>query len=287
MIIKKLTVNSTAFPEVLRQLPQPPRQLFVTGFPLSELLAKPRVAIVGSRKPTPYGKQVTADLTRRLAEEGIVIVSGLAIGIDGLAHRTALEAGGQALAVLPSPLDSVVPATNRALGRQILEQGGTLVSEYSSGSAVYKQHFVARNRLVAALADAVLIPEAAEKSGSLHTARFALEQGKDVLAVPGNINSAASAGCNNLIKRGAASVTDYTDVLHALGIATPKPAMRRPTGQNTYEQAVLDLLASGVSEGAQLLQQSRLDVSHFNQTLTMLEIRGLVRPLGSDQWAIC
>jgi len=266
-------------------IPDPPQELYHLGAPLTELLEKPRLAIVGSRSPTAYGRQITTRLAGELAERGIVIVSGLALGIDCLAHRAALEAGGLAVAVLPGPLDKIVPVTNRRLARQILAQGGALVSEYESSTKIYKQNFIARNRLMAGLAQAVLIPEAAEKSGSLHTARFALEQGKDVLAVPGNIMSSRSVGANNLIKRGAAPVTSYRDVLQALGLQENQ-AVRQVRGRNIHEQTVLDLMLEGISAGEQLLKDSRLAASEFNQVLTMLEIGGKIRPLGANQWAI-
>ncbi|HYH36366.1 MAG TPA: DNA-processing protein DprA [Candidatus Saccharimonadales bacterium] len=287
MIIKKLTLNTADFPEVLQHIPSPPRQLYVAGAPLEELLKRPRVAIVGARKITPYGKQVTLRLAGELSSRGIVIVSGLALGVDATAHQATLEAGGQAIAVLPSPLEKIVPATNRPLARQILDQGGALVSEYGPDDDTYKQNFIARNRLVSGLADALLIPEAAEKSGSLHTARFALEQGKEVLAVPGNITLPSSVGTNNLLKQGyAALVTSYQDVLHDLGITDTQAGAPRIQGRNQHEQKLLDLLYDGVSDGFQLLAQSKLSVSEFNQSLTMLEISGKIYSLSANHWSI-
>lgn len=287
MLVKKLTLMSRGFPEGLRHLPQPPAQLYVVGEHLGELMARPRVAIVGSRKITPYGRQVTADLAARLAGEGVVVVSGLALGVDAWGQQAALEAGGQVIAVLPGPVENVIPATNRPLARRIVERGGALVSEYAAGEQPYKQNFIARNRLVAGLADALLITEAAEKSGSLHTARFALEQGKEMLAVPGDITKPSSVGTNNLIKAGhAAAVTSYEDVLHALGLDPGPNAKREVRGRNAHEQAVLDLLVEGVGDGTELLERSRLKTGEFNQALTMLEISGKVRSLGANRWAI-
>ncbi|HTB49147.1 MAG TPA: DNA-processing protein DprA [Verrucomicrobiae bacterium] len=284
MKINKLTLG--AYPEALRHIPSPPAQLFHAGTPLSELMKRPRVAIVGSRSVSPYGKQVTTQLARQLAEQGIVIISGLALGVDGLAHQATLEAGGLAIAVLPSPLQVIAPATNRQLGQAIIERGGALVSEYAEGAFPQKQNFIARNRLVAGLSQAILITEAAEKSGSLHTARFALEQGKDVLAVPGNITGPGSVGANNLIKAGATPVTSYVDVLHALGLEEHQTAATEVRGRNAYEQRVLDLLLQGVGDGDQLFHQSQLSTSEFNQVLTMLEIGGKIRSLGANHWAI-
>ena len=150
----------------------------------------------------------------------------------------------------------------------------------------YKMNFISRNRIVAGLADALLITEAAEKSGSLHTARFALEQGKDVLAVPGNITSPVSIGTNNLIKAGANPVMSYLDVLHALGLVSHSSRPSDIRGRNPSEQRVLDLLVQGIADGDDLLAQSQLSIAEFNQTLTMLEISSKVRSLGANHWAL-
>lgn len=258
--------------------------LYVCGSSLLGLLERPRVAIVGSRKVSPYGKAVTTQLARELAELGVIVVSGLAIGIDGLAHRAAVEAGGQSIAVLPAGCDRIYPASHINVGMHIIEQGGALVSEYPPGSVPYKQNFIARNRIVAGLSDAILITEAAEKSGSLHTARFALEQGVDVLCVPGNITSVTSRGTNTLIKAGATPVTEVDDVLHVLGMERQPGTAKKLRGSNAHEQLVLDVLQEGITDGAELLARSRLDISQYNQVMTMLEIRGKIRPLGNNQW---
>lgn len=286
MIIKKLTVKSAGFPEVLRNIPAPPRQLYVSDGSLAGLLERPRVAIVGTRKITPYGKQVTWQLAKELAERGVVIISGLALGVDALAHEAALEAGGQAIAVLPCPLTKIVPASNQYLARWIVERGGVLVSEYGPNDNTYKQNFIARNRLVSGLADALLITEASEKSGSLYTANFAVEQGKDIFVVPGNITAPGSAGAINLLKQGqAAPVTSYEDILQGLGLEDPIRS-RKVRGDNPKEQAVLDAMRQGITAGERLLERSGLDVSEFNRTLTMLQLGGKIRPLGANHWAV-
>jgi DNA processing protein len=284
--IKKLTLGSPDYPAMLRQINSPPKQLFVAG-PLAELLKLRRVAIVGSRSMTVYGRQVTEQLAGRLAEQGMVIVSGLALGVDGTAHRAALESGGQCIAVLPSPLDRITPATNRRLARQIIERGGALVSEYPPGMPPLRQHFIARNRLMSGLADAVLITEAGEKSGSLYTADFAVKQGREVLAVPGSIYNPISTGTNNLLKAGSAAVaTSYMDVLHALNLVDHSTPAKQVRGRNAHEQVLLDLMLRGITQGEVLLEQSALSTSQFNQVLTMLEIGGKIRPLGANHWAI-
>ena len=285
-MVKQRTLPTSVVPNKLGNIPQPPSRLFVKGSDVNDLVLRPCVAVVGSRKVSAYGKAVTAALTRDLAKAGIVIISGLALGVDSIAHRAALEVSGLTIAVLPSPLAQIYPRSHAGLAQQIVAQGGALVTEYAPGESVYPLNFIARNRLAAGLADVVLITEAAEKSGTLHTARFALEQGKEVLAVPGNITSPTSAGCNNLIKSGATPVTCAADVFHALGMEPKKAGEQAPKGENAHEQTVLDLLAAGLSDGAELHEKSGLEAALFAQTLTMLEIRGHIRPLGSDRWAL-
>ncbi len=286
MKIQKYTYQSDKFPAALKAIGNPPKILYHAGADLSELLQRPRVAIVGSRNITPYGRRVTLELAGKLAEQGIVIISGLALGVDGLAHQAALQAGGLTIAVLPAPLEAIAPSTHQALAQEIVANGGALISEYPEGDFPAKQNFIARNRLVSGLAQALLITEAAEKSGSLHTARFALEQGKDVLAVPGNITSPLSVGTNNLIKSGATPVTSYLDVLHSLGLQDHQMSAKEVRGRNAHEQLVLDLLLRGVTDGEKLLQESDLTVVAFNQVLTMLELGGKIRALGANQWTI-
>ena len=276
------------FPKQLQHMADPPAQIYVSGTNLSEILSLPRIAIVGSRKISPYGRAVTARFARELAKLSVVIISGLAFGVDACAHRAALEAGGRTAAVLACGVDRVYPASHHHLAQDMLKQGGALISEYAPGTIPYKDHFIARNRIVSTLADGVLITEAAQKSGSLHTARFALEQGKEVFAVPGNITSETSVGTNMLIRMGATPVTELADILHALDwqslITKPK---NTPRGNSESEQLVLNLLAEGCHDGAALLTRSNLDVSLFNQTLTMLEITGKVFANGGDHhWSL-
>lgn len=286
MDINQLKIGSRNYPKPLKLIASPPQILFHCGADLSELLKRPRLAIVGSRNVSVYGRQVTARLARELAEQGIVIISGLALGVDAIAHTAALDAGGLTIAVLPSPIDQTYPASNAQLARRIIASGGAVVSEYDEVTYSFKTNFVARNRIVAGLAQAVLITEAAEKSGSLHTARFALEQGKDVLAVPGNITNIGSVGTNNLIKAGALPVTDYKDVLHAMDLRPHHTLPKDVKGRNANEQTVIDLLIQGNNDGDVLLKKSQLSISDFNQVMTMLEIGGKIRALGANKWSL-
>jgi DNA processing protein len=278
-----LTLTNTQLPDRLTAIASPPKVLYVDG-DLNNVLQRPTIAIVGSRKVSAYGRDVTKRLARELAEQGMVIISGLAFGVDSIAHQAVLDAGGQTIAVLPSPLESIYPASHRQLAKRIVEQGGALVTEYPAGTESFKGNFVARNRIIAGLADATLVTEAALKSGSLHTARFALNAGRDVLSVPGNITSPTSEGTNNLIKHGATPVTSVDDVLFILGI--DRSATKAvPKGSNEAEQTILNLLYTGVVDGAQLQAKSGLSIEQFNQHLTMLEITGKIRSLGANQWS--
>jgi DNA processing protein len=286
MKIKKLTPRDSAYPDKLRHIPQPPKQFFYLAQNIEPLWERPAVAIVGSRKVSAYGRQVTQKLAGELARLGVVIVSGLALGVDGLAHQAALEAGGLTIAVMPCGLNRIYPAAHHSLAKQILLRGGALVSEYPTDNEPRDFQFVARNRIVSGLARGVLITEAAEKSGSLHTANFALEQGREVFAVPGNITSMLSVGTNNLIKVGATPVTSIEDVLNVLGLEAAHRPPAKILAANEEEHRVLTLLADGVSEADALLKQSKLAPIIFNQTLTMLEISGKVRAAGNGNWTL-
>jgi DNA processing protein len=275
----------TELPDRLKQIPDPPKQLFIRGEALENLLQKPCLTVVGSRKVSPYGREITNRLVTDVSRAGVVIISGLAFGVDALAHRAALEAGGPTIAVLPTSIDNIQPASHRALAESIIERGGALVSEYASGAFVQKWNFVQRNRIASGLSQATLITEAGERSGTLHTASFALEQGREVLAVPGNITSPTSAGTNNLIKMGATPVTSSADILQVLGIE-PVQAGGLILGDNLEEQRIIDLLHADVRDGDELLKRSGLNISRFNQTMTMLEIAGKITLLGGNNWRL-
>jgi DNA processing protein len=284
--VNTLKVRDAGYPDNLRHMADPPAQIYWAGKPPASWINRPRVAIVGSRKLTAYGRAITDKLAGELAAAGVVIISGLAYGIDVTAHLAALKARGTTVAVLPSGLDQIYPAAHLNIARQITEQG-SLVTEYAPGSIIaFKSNFIARNRIISGLADAVLIPEAALKSGSLHTARFAMEQGKAVLAVPGNITSPASEGCNNLIKNGAIPVTSADDVFFALKISpADKSRIKRFVG-TPVEEKVYSLIKEGFSDQEQLATVAELDSPTLSSTLTMLEISGHVRAVGAGNWIV-
>lgn len=287
MFINTLTVMNPDYPNILRGQSGAPQTLYHMGAPLNELLLRPAVTIVGSRKMSPYGEAVTHQFSRALAEQGIVIISGLAMGVDACAHRAALESGGLCIAVLPGPLDRILPARHWRLAQEILDKGGALVSEYAPGEIAYKQNFIARNRIMSGLSKVLLVTEAAEFSGTRHTVRFAFDQGKTVLAVPGDIDKDSYTGSNKFIKTDHAQlVTDPDDVIHALGLVPHKIKAIHPKGGNANEQKLLDLLVRGMSDGDELLEASGLEVSRFNQAITMLEINGKIRALGGNNWSL-
>jgi DNA processing protein len=282
-----LELKLPQLPDRIQNIDSPPAQLYYEGADLLKLLEMPCVTIVGTRKISPYGRMVTEEIADNLARQGVVIISGLAYGVDATAHQAVVDAGGRAIAVLPSPVDYIVPVANRRLADEILDQGGCIVSEYPSGSLTQKQFFIARNRLMSALAKVVVVTEAGPKSGAKHTATFAINQGRTVMAVPGNIYSIGSQGINELLTSGEASVvTSYTDILSELGLSSHETHVKQVKGNNKNEQMLLELMLQGVREGHILLEKSHLEVSTFNQSLTMLEISGKIRPLGANNWAI-
>ncbi|MDO8591332.1 MAG: DNA-processing protein DprA [bacterium] len=285
MKVNSLKHDDPDFPEILRQIPSPPKELFWIGTHPGEFLDKPRVAIVGSRKVSAYGRAVTERLASELARAGVVIVSGLALGVDSIAHQATLDAGGLTIAVLPTSLDQIYPASHLNLARQIMSSGGCLICEYPPGTEAFPSNFIARNRLVSGLADVLLITEAAKNSGTMHTAGFALEQGRTVMAVPGNINAPGSEGCNNLIKTGAAPATSVSDVFFGLGLDPGAPRQTKIFRGSDNEQKIFDLIKGGITDQEELAEAAKLASPALSATLTMLEINGYIRA-ESGNWTL-
>jgi DNA processing protein len=277
MKVNNLKHDASGFPDILRWIPSPPKELFWLGAHPSSLLSQPRVAIVGSRKVSAYGRAVTERLAGQLARLGVVIVSGLALGVDAIAHQAAIDAGGLTIAVLPTSVDQIYPSSHLNLARQIVDTGGCLISEYPPGTEAFPSNFITRNRLVSGLADVLLITEAAKNSGTMHTAGFALEQGRTVMAVPGNIFGPGSEGCNNLIKTGAAPVTSLEDVLFALGLDLGAQKQTRIFRGSANEQKIFDLIRRGIADQEELAKAAKLDSPSLSAALTILEINGHIR----------
>jgi DNA processing protein len=284
MKINTLSPDESDYLKILATIAQQPKKLHYIGtLPAKRKIS---VAIVGTRRPSTYGKEVTHRLASDLAKRGIVIVSGLALGVDAIAHTAALDAGGTTLAVLGNGLPKIQPATNRALAERIVDSGGAVMSEYDRDEDARPHYFLQRNRLVSGLADAIIITEAATRSGTLNTAAHALDQGKEIFVVPGNITSPLSAGCNALLKQGARVVTGYQDVLDVIAPEQTMPQTLLPLGNNQLETTFIGLISAGIRDGDELLKRSGVPATEFNTALTMLELAGAVRPLGGNQWTI-
>jgi DNA processing protein len=284
MKINNIVPDGNKYLQIVCNIANKPKSLYFIGkLPENRL---PTVAIVGTRRPTTYGQEVGYKLAFDLAKQGVVILSGLALGMDTIAHKAALDAGGVTIAVLAGGLDAIHPPSNRDLAIRILQAGGALISEYPPGEIPFPANFIARNRLVTGISDGLLVVEASAKSGTMHTANFALEQGKPVMAVPGNITSPMSEGCNNLIHAGATPVRGFKDILDELKLTANGEQANLPLAANANEATVLNLIKNGVRHGEELQLQSGLSPQDFGQTLTMLEITGKIRPLGANQWGL-
>jgi DNA processing protein len=269
----RLRPPDAVFPARLRAIFDPPPSLYLRGAGDPLVLARRAVAVVGARSCSPYGAQVARMLGRELARAGLVVVSGLARGIDGEAHRGALEANGLTVAVLGCGIDRDYPASNAQLSRRI-EESGLVVSEYEPGVEPAPWRFPARNRIIAGLCEAVVVVEARERSGALITADFALEEGREVFAVPGEITSALSAGTNGLLKLGAAPLTSAEDVLDALGIERPDPAEAVDVSPEAAQ--ILELVREAPSGADELAARGVMDAGAVSVALTELELAGLV-----------
>lgn len=276
MKVNSHKLNSNDLPIQLKQLHDPPVQLFWVGANPSSWLRQPKLGIVGSRKATAYGRKVTQQLATEAAQAGVVVISGLAFGIDSVAHQAALAAQGATVAVLPGPLDRIYPASHRQLAKNIINMGGTLLSEYSPGSDIRKENFIARNRIIAGLSDALLVTQAASRSGSLHTANFALEQGKTVMAVPGEINVELNAGSNNLLKNGAVMVTEPEDIFSVMGIDSAAKRSKQLVKASVLERQIFDLINRGINQTNELANLSNSSVPEVSQALSLLEIEGYI-----------
>ncbi|HKY12178.1 MAG TPA: DNA-processing protein DprA [Gaiellaceae bacterium] len=269
----KLSRSDARFPPRLKAIFDPPRSLYLRGSGEPGLLGRRAVGVVGARSCSPYGAQVARMLGRELAAAGLVVVSGLARGIDGEAHRGALESGGPTVGVLGCGIDRDYPAANASLSRR-MEDGGLVVSEYEAGVEPAPWRFPARNRIIAGLCEAVVVVEARERSGALITADFALDEGREVFAVPGEITSALSVGSNALLRLGATPLTGSGDVLEALGIERAE-AVADPDVSEAARR-VLGLVRDTPAGADELVARSSLEAGAVSVALTELELAGLV-----------
>jgi DNA processing protein len=268
------------FPALLAQIPDAPLTLYVAGD--IELLSLPGIAVVGARRCTRTAAEIAREFGTELAALGLVVVSGLAFGVDAAAHRGALETG-RTVGVLGSGIGNVHPASNRPLAAQILQSGGALVSEYPPHQGARPHHFPERNRIISGLAAGVLVVEAGERSGSLITARMALEQGREVMAIPGSIRNPAARGCHRLLRDGAALIETVADVLAVLGIEVPAFALRQPgetvaatTPDDPLLARVLAELSVDLTGFDDLCARTGMSVESVTVAVTQLELGGFV-----------
>ena len=291
--INQITPLETNFTEVLESIALKPKTLYFYGKIPENIVengktVRPKtVAIVGSRHNTRYGEEVAYKLAYELAKNDVIVISGLAYGIDSIAHQAALDAGGKTIAVLGTPINEIYPRSHESLAREIIKKDGAIISEYAPKEKYYpKSTFLKRNRLISGLSDAVVVVEAADRSGTLNTAAHALSQGKDVYAVPGNITSPYSVGCNNLIKQGAIPYTTPEDLLSQLFPEKTFKTRAKLTGDTKEETDILKALADGLKNGEIIMERLSLSPTLFNETITLLEIKGLVRSLGANNWSL-
>lgn len=281
-----LTWNSPGYPDYLRAIDAPPPLLYVRG-QLAEI-DRWAVGVVGTRRLTAYGRQVTHDLVAGLVRSGVTIVSGLARGIDAIAHRTALEMGGRTIGVLGSGVDRIYPAEHRELAAEIADGRGAVISEYALGEEPDARHFPPRNRLISGLSLGVLVIEAGEQSGALITARFALEQGREVFAVPGYITSPASAGTNRLIQQGAKLVRRADDILEELNLhmVLEKTAVQAVLPATPAEAALIAHLSAQPVHIDELSRATGMPSGEVSGTLTLMELKGMVRQVGGMNYVM-
>jgi DNA processing protein len=280
-----LTWRDPDYPARLKEIYDYPPVLYVRGplVPEDEWC----VAVVGTRKATVYGRQVTEEIVTDLARSKITIVSGLARGIDSVAHRAALEAGGRSIAIFACGLDIVYPSENANLARQIMQQGA-LMSEYPLGISPRADNFTRRNRIMSGLSLGVLVVEADETSGAMITAHMALEQNREVFAIPGSILSPASRGTNRLIQEGAKLVSNYTDILEELNLTAVahQIEMKEIIPSSDTEALLLKQLSAEPTHIDEVCRSSGLPVSTVSSTLTLMELKGLVKQVGNMNYVL-
>ncbi len=287
--ISLVSLEDDEYPELLKNTFDPPPVIFYRG----EMRPKETLlAIVGSRKCTPYGERIVKETVPKLVEAGVAIASGLALGIDAIAHAATLEAGGRTVAVLGSGIDkkSIYPEKNQDLAERIIDEGGCLMSEFPPEAEPLKGNFPRRNRIISGMSKGVFVVEAAERSGSLITARYALEEGRDVLASPGSVFSWQSQGPNKLIKQGAKVVITPSDALEAIGMEPTEKSEKRAksdwSGMNENERIILMNLSSDPISINDLVIRSKLDIRIINSTLTILEIKKLAKNIGGGNYVL-
>ncbi len=284
--IQIITILDPEYPLLLKEIPAPPPLLYVRG--RIAALSATLLGVVGTRQPTPYGKTVTEILMRPVTRTGIGIVSGLALGIDGLAHTIALTERVPTVAVLGCGVDRIYPWQNHGLAEQIIAAGGAVISEFPLGAAPKREHFPQRNRIISGLSPAVLIVEAGEKSGALITAKYAVDQNREVLAVPGPITSPQSVGPIHWIQLGAKAVHTANDILEVFSLSSARPSnadnRTRPT--DPVQATIVDHLTHEPQHVDVLVASCRLEASVISAALVLLELDGRVAHHGGMYYSL-
>lgn len=276
-----LTLEDEKYPRLLKEISDAPFVLYIKGKKKqSDTLwdITRSVGVVGTRRITPYGKDITSSLSRELAHANVTVVSGLAYGVDAVAHQIAIDAGGKTIAVLGCGVDCCNPRGNQHIYDAIMDGNGMIVSEFPLSQRASKGLFPARNRIISGLSLGIVVTEGTEDSGALITASYAAEQGRDVFAVPGPINSAFSKATNTLLKKGAKLVESAEDILSELSLSMPtRNKSRRYTGDNDDEHAILDLLYDSPKEGNELIRTLKWPIPKATSILSLLEIKGIIK----------
>jgi DNA processing protein len=285
--IKCIIQDDEDYPPLLKEIYDPPFCLFVRG-DIKDI--KNPVAVVGPRKFSTYGKQVAEEIVSKLSKNNIEIISGLALGIDGIAHTSCIQSGGRTIAVLGSGINKrhVFPSKHRHLSEKIIECGGAVISEYPPGALPNTYTFPRRNRIVAGMSIATLVVEATEKSGALITSQCALDNNRDVFVIPQNINSPTSVGSNNLLKTGAIPITEADDILNFLGIEKQeiKPSQNNIDANSPEELVILQNLNKEPTHVDKIIKNTSLPSHIVNSTLVILEINGKIKNVGNMMYVL-
>ncbi len=282
--IKIWLFTDQSYPPLLKEIYDPPAILYYRG---DLNIQKNTLAIVGTRKISPYGTQIVKDLIPPLCHYHLVTVSGMALGVDALVHQETLSADGQTVAVLGNGLDdaNLYPSSNRYLAKKIIAAGGLLISEYPPGTLPLKQHFPRRNRIISGLSQAVLVIEGDIESGSLITATTALEQNREVMAVPGSIYANNSAGPNNLIKKGAHLISGYQDIIDILNLQEIyQPPIAQPT--DPKQQLIIEILTSQPMDIDEIIRRTQIPAAEINMHLSIMELQKMIKKMADGKFVI-
>jgi DNA processing protein len=280
------TINDEQYPALLKKIYAPPPLLYYRGS-MEDLGTC--IAIVGTRNMTTYGQKITREISFDLAQAGITVVSGLALGVDACAHQAALDANGKTLAVLGSGVDCLSPASNANLGKRIIEKSGAVISEFALGTPPHKANFPQRNRIIAGMSKTIVITEAAKKSGALITAAFAIEENREVCAVPGPIYHPTSQGPHQLIATGAKLITSAQDIIEFLELENleAQKIITKIYPETEIEKIIYESIKAEPAHVDKIARLAKLDISVINSTLAIMEIKGIIKQTTNNHYIAC